>query len=63
MDFEKYKRLFDESFSKMNPYDFVKEMEELGYKFSDAKPMQGDELKALLKVTSMQMSHKPTSFL
>lgn len=33
MDFEKFKKLFDKSFAKVTPQQFVKEMEELGYKF------------------------------
>ena len=33
MNFEKFKKLFDENFAKVTPQQFVKEMEELGYKF------------------------------
>ena len=33
MNFEEYKIEFDKSFSKVDPKDFIKEMENLGYEF------------------------------
>jgi len=33
MDFEKFKRMFDESFGKVTPDEFIADMESLGYKF------------------------------
>ena len=33
MDFEAYKIEFDKSFSKVDPKEFIKEMEDLGYEF------------------------------
>ena len=33
MEFEDYKKQFDTSFSKVDPKEFIKEMEDLGYEF------------------------------
>lgn len=41
MEFEKFKKVFDESFGKVTPADFIRKMEALGYIFkpySDRKP-------------------------
>ena len=38
MDFEKYKKIFDESFGKVTPDEFIKEMKKLGYKFKSKHP-------------------------
>lgn len=35
MDFEKFKKVFDESFGKVTPNQFVLKMKGLGYKFID----------------------------
>lgn len=37
MDFERFKHLFDESFGKVSPLEFIREMEALGYKFELAR--------------------------
>ncbi len=36
VNFRKFKRLFDESFGKVTPSEFVKKMEDLGYVFKSA---------------------------
>lgn len=33
MDFNKFKKVFDESFGKVTPNEFIQRMENLGYKF------------------------------
>lgn len=33
MNFKEFKKVFDESFAKVTPEEFVAEMEALGYKF------------------------------
>ncbi len=38
MEFDKFKKQFDGSFTKVKPKDFVKKMETLGYKFNHVKP-------------------------
>jgi hypothetical protein len=35
MDFDKYKKMFDESFGKVAPSEFIRQMESLGYKFEN----------------------------
>jgi len=35
MDFEEYKKQFDESFSKVDPKSFIEELIKLGYKFDE----------------------------
>jgi hypothetical protein len=35
MDFKKFKKVFDESFGKVTPEEFIKEMKKLGYKFKN----------------------------
>ena len=37
MEFKKFKKVFDESFGKVTPNEFIKEMEKLGYKFKNIK--------------------------
>lgn len=35
MKFEKFKKIFDESFGKVTPKEFIQQMEKLGYVFKD----------------------------
>lgn len=35
MDFNQFKEIFDKSFGKVTPEEFIKKMESLGYKFVD----------------------------
>ena len=37
MDFNKFKKVFDKSFGKVTPDEFIKEMKKLGYKFKSVK--------------------------
>jgi len=43
MDFKEFKILFDESFGKVTPEEFIIKMESLGYVFTDIKPVQLSE--------------------
>lgn len=45
MDFEKFKKEFDASFAEVIPEEFVKKMEELGYKFEDIETEWQNEKK------------------
>jgi len=38
IDFETFKKMFDESFAKVKPEDFIKQMEALGYEFESIEP-------------------------
>lgn len=40
MSFEKFKQQFDSSFSKVDPKEFVKKMEQLGYRFENICPYE-----------------------
>jgi len=44
IDFESYKKMFYESFAKVKPEDFIKQMEALGYKFESIEPTEAREL-------------------
>ena len=35
MNFEEYKQQFDKNFSQVKPEDFILQMQQLGYKFTD----------------------------
>lgn len=37
MDYKKFKKQFDKSFSKIKPIDFVNKMQSLGYVFKNIK--------------------------
>jgi len=39
-EFEKFKKMFDESFGKVIPKEFIQRMENLGYEFEDVKPTE-----------------------
>jgi hypothetical protein len=48
MDFEKFKKVFDESFSRLTPTQFVLKMKGLGYEFIDVPtPITTEELESL----------------
>ena len=48
MDFEKFKKVFDESFSRLTPTQFVLKMKGLGYEFIDVPtPITTEELDSL----------------
>ncbi len=40
MDIEKFKQVFNESFDKVTPNEFIQRMENLGYKFQENKAVE-----------------------
>jgi hypothetical protein len=55
--FEKFKKVFDESFGKVTPKEFIQRMENLGYKFQE-QPIKDKEKQTAIAFTKWKDENK-----